>query len=125
MYFKLICAFISIFFINISVHAEMIMKYENEGFIDKSWFENEKQIIERSASLTSPSGKLYTTRQRFIVIDHNTIEYIPDSSSLDTLKYIQEICGKDGLKPAPEPIEGLGYQRLGMRSAFGMSCVSN
>jgi hypothetical protein len=125
MYVKLICAFISIFFINISSYAEMIMKYENERFIDKSWFENGKQIIERSASLTSPSGKLYTTRQRFIVIDHNTIEYIPNSSSLDTLKYIQEICEKHGLKPAPEPIESLSYQRLGMRSAFGMSCVSH
>ena len=39
MYFKLICAFISIFFINISVHAEMIMKYENEGFYSKTELE--------------------------------------------------------------------------------------
>jgi len=28
------------------------------------------------------------------VIDHNTLEYIPNSSSLDTLKYIQEVCEK-------------------------------
>jgi len=102
----------------------MIIKYEKEKFIDKSWFENGKQIIERSALLTSPNGKIYTTRQSFIVIDHNTLEYIPNSSSLDTLKYIQEICEKEGMKPAPEPIAGLSYQRISMKSAFGTACIS-
>lgn len=110
---------------SILAQAEMIMKYEKEGFTDKSWFENDKQFIERSSVLTSPNGKTYITRQRFIVINSNTIEYVPQSSSPDTLKYIQEICEKEGMRPASEPIVGLGTQRMSMRSSLGLMCVSN
>lgn len=124
MYIKLIFTF-SIFFMSILAQAEMIMKYEKEGFTDKSWFENDKQFIERSSVLTSPNGKTYITRQRFIVINSNTIEYVPQSSSPDTLKYIQEICEKEGMRPASESIVGLGTQRMSMRSSLGLMCVSN
>lgn len=123
MYIRLIFI-LSVLFINISAQAEMIVKYEKEGFLDRSWYENGNQMIERNATLISPNGKMYITKQNFIVIDQDTLEYIPYSSSPDTLKYIQETCEKDGMKPAPEPIAGLGHQRISMRSAFGMVCVS-
>ncbi|WP_353173061.1 hypothetical protein [Acinetobacter rudis] len=70
-----------------SAQSEILIKYNKEGFIDRSWFENEKQIIERNAFSTSSSGTIYTTKQKFIVIDRNTLEYVPNSSSPETLKY--------------------------------------
>lgn len=123
MYIKFIFVF-SIFLIMNSAQSEMLIKYNKEGFIDRSWFENEKQIIERSAFSTSSSGRIYKTKQKFIVIDRNTLEYVPNSSSPETLKYIQDICEKAGMKPAPEPRSAFAYQRMSMKVSFAMECIS-
>lgn len=123
MYIKFIFVF-SIFSIMNSAQSEILIKYNKEGFIDRSWFENEKQIIERSAFSTSSSGRIYKTKQKFIVIDRNTLEYVPNSSSPETLKYIQDICEKAGMKPAPEPRSAFAYQRMSMKVSFAMECIS-
>lgn len=123
MYIKFIFVF-SIFLIMNSAQSEILIKYNKEGFIDRSWFENEKQIIERNAFSTSSSGRIYTTKQKFIVIDRNTLEYVPNSSSPETLKYIQDICEKAGMKPAPEPRSAFAYQRMSMKVSFAMECIS-
>lgn len=105
-------------------HAEMIFKHDKEGFADRSWYEDKNQIIERIFSVQAPSGKIYELRQKFRVIDSNTLEYIPYSSSKDTLNYIEEICEKRDMSPAKEPINGGGYRRISMKTPFGMSCVA-
>ena len=106
-------------------HAEMIFKHDKEGFVDRSWYEAENQIIERKLSAQAPSEKIYELRQRFKVIDSNTLEYIPYSSSKDTLMYIKEVCEKREMLPAKEPIPGISYRRISMKTPFGMSCTAN
>jgi len=44
MYIKFMFVF-SIFLIMNSAQSEILIKYNKEGFIDRSWFENEKKII--------------------------------------------------------------------------------
>lgn len=110
--------------IGTSAYAEMIFKYEKEGFVDKSWYENGNQIIERIFPVETSDGKVYQLRQKFRVIDSNTLEYIPHSSSTETVEYIQEICEKRGMSASIEPRPGIGFRRISMKAPFGMSCVS-
>jgi len=107
--------FIASLFVITTVQAEIFIQYKKEKFFDRYIFNGENQIIERNASLVSPSGITYNTKQRFIIVDDTTLEYIPFSSSPGALNYMQEICEKEGMKLAPEPRLGLESRKISMR----------
>jgi len=73
------------------------VKVTNKLYTDVITFNSSgEKIIERNAQLTAPSGKIYNTQQKFIELRKNKLFYIPNSSTPETLKYINDICSKNG-----------------------------